>query len=88
KPSEVILDYIQSLPEEFLAYRYLSLQDITNNNDSTPILSTSYLKYNYLLCFDLISKHNCSWILHYESSSKAEINIYTNNLLEFIHQQR
>ncbi|CAG8643110.1 7956_t:CDS:2, partial [Racocetra fulgida] len=87
KPSEAILGYIQSLPEEFSAYRYLSLQDITNNNNGTPILSTSYLKYNYLLCFDLISKHNRSWILHYESSSKAEFNIYTN-LSEFIHQQR
>ncbi|CAG8758876.1 4959_t:CDS:2, partial [Gigaspora margarita] len=87
RPSESIFGYIQILPEDFSAYRYLSLQDIMNNIGNTYILSTSYLKYNYLLCFDLISKHNRSWILHYESSSQAEIDI-SSNLSEFIHQQR
>ncbi|KAF0483904.1 glycosyltransferase family 2 protein [Gigaspora margarita] len=87
RPSESIFGYIQILPENFSAYRYLSLQDIMNNIGNTSILSTSYLKYNYLLCFDLVSKHNRSWILHYESSSQAEIDI-SSNLSEFIHQQR
>ncbi|KAF0538224.1 glycosyltransferase family 2 protein [Gigaspora margarita] len=87
RPSESIFGYIQILPEDFSAYRYLSLQDIKNNIGNTSILSTSYLKYNYHLCFDLVSKHNRSWILHYESSSQAEIDI-SSNLSEFIHQQR
>ncbi|CAG8855591.1 17939_t:CDS:1, partial [Gigaspora margarita] len=87
KPSESIYGYIQTLPKEFSAYRYFSVQDIANNVEDTSILSISYLKYNYLLCFDLISKNNRSWILYYESSSQAEIDI-PSNLPEYIHQQR
>ncbi|CAG8847639.1 41874_t:CDS:1, partial [Gigaspora margarita] len=71
----------------FSAYRYFSLQDIANNVEDTSILSISYLKYNYLLCFDLISKNNRSWIPYYESSSQAEID-NSSNLPEYIHQQR
>ncbi|CAG8816686.1 12769_t:CDS:2, partial [Gigaspora margarita] len=89
KPFESIFGYITSLPEEFSAYRYCALEDISKNIQGTFILPMKYIKINRLLCFELISKHNkqSKWILHYENSSQAEIQV-TKNLTDFISQQK
>ncbi|KAF0480855.1 glycosyltransferase family 2 protein [Gigaspora margarita] len=89
KPFESIFGYITYLPEEFSAYRYCALEDISKNIQGTFILPMKYIKINRLLCFELISKHNkqSKWILHYENSSQTEIQV-TKNLTDFISQQK
>ncbi|RIB27717.1 Glycosyltransferase Family 2 protein [Gigaspora rosea] len=90
KPFESIFGYITTLPEEFSAYRYCALEDISKNIQGTFIIPKKYIELNRLLCFELISKHNnkqSKWILHYENSSQAEIQV-TKNLTDFISQQK
>ncbi|KAF0432484.1 glycosyltransferase family 2 protein [Gigaspora margarita] len=93
KPFESLFGYISSLPEYFSAYRYSALRDSadsTNNTEDTSnninILATNdYLAKNNAICFELISKRNFSWLLHYESSSQVEIDV-PENLFEMIQQ--
>ncbi|RIB06992.1 Glycosyltransferase Family 2 protein [Gigaspora rosea] len=80
KPMESIFGYIPSLPGDFSAYRYSALLDSTNNAEETSInnnilINNDYLAKNNVICFELISKRNFSWLLHYESSSQAELDL-------------
>ncbi|CAG8804795.1 23266_t:CDS:2, partial [Dentiscutata erythropus] len=75
---------------DFSAYRYLALQDIissakvTSNNNNT-LTANNYLTRNNVICFELISKCNSYWILHYEALCKAEVDV-SNNLPKMIQQ--
>ncbi|CAG8674912.1 2573_t:CDS:2, partial [Racocetra fulgida] len=64
--------------------------DITNDiedasNYNNILANNDYLAKNNVFCFELISKHNSSWILYYENSSIAEVDI-PENLPEMIQQ--
>ncbi|CAG8493799.1 16188_t:CDS:2, partial [Dentiscutata erythropus] len=90
KPMESIFGYISSLPKDFSAYRYSALQDSISNNEDTSnnsniLIANDYLAKNNAICFELISKRNFSWLLHYESSSQAEVDL-PENLSEIIQQ--
>ncbi|CAG8809092.1 25010_t:CDS:1, partial [Cetraspora pellucida] len=83
KPFESIFGYISYLPKNFSAYRYSALHDITNDiedasNNNNILSKNDYLAKNNVLCFDLISKYNSSWVLRYENLSKAEVDIPEN----------
>ncbi|CAG8833718.1 15298_t:CDS:2, partial [Cetraspora pellucida] len=90
KPFESIFGYIPSLPKGFSAYRYSALRNITNDiedasKNNNILTNNDYLAKNNVLCFELISKYNSSWILYYEHLSKAEVDI-PENLPEMIQQ--
>ncbi|RIB26127.1 chitin synthase-domain-containing protein [Gigaspora rosea] len=79
KPFESAFGYISSLSKDFSAYRYSALQDITNDTEDASnnniLVKNDYLAKSNVLCFELISKRNFSWILHYENSSQAEVDV-------------
>ncbi|CAG8799644.1 9593_t:CDS:2, partial [Gigaspora rosea] len=83
KPMESIFGYIPSLSGDFSAYRYSALLDSTSNTEETSnnnsiLINNDFLAKNNAICFELISKRNFSWLLHYESSSQAELNLSKN----------
>ncbi|CAG8742372.1 30377_t:CDS:2 [Gigaspora margarita] len=90
KPMESVFGYIPSLPGDFAAYRYSALLDSTNNvvdkSINNILIKNDYLAKNNAICFELISKRNFSWLLHYESSSQAELDL-PENLFEIIQQR-
>ncbi|CAG8767168.1 7877_t:CDS:2, partial [Racocetra persica] len=59
-PFESAFGYITSMPEGFCAYRYPALQNITEHTEDR------------VFGFELITKPDCSWILHYEKSVQVE----------------
>ncbi|CAG8670845.1 6189_t:CDS:10 [Gigaspora margarita] len=89
KPFESTFGYISSLSKDFSAYRYSALQDVTNDTENASnhniLAKNDYLAKNNVLCFELISKCDFSWILHYENSSQAEVDV-PENLYEIIQQ--
>ncbi|RIB26150.1 Glycosyltransferase Family 2 protein, partial [Gigaspora rosea] len=92
KPMESIFGYISSLSGDFSAYWYSRIRIRSSNSallDSTSIteetsnnnnilINNDFLAKNNAICFELISKRNFSWLLHYESSSQAELNLSKN----------
>ncbi|CAG8852369.1 20149_t:CDS:2, partial [Gigaspora margarita] len=87
KPMESIFGYIPSLSGDFTAYRYSALLDSTNNIEdksiNTILVKNDYFAKNNAFCFELIPNRNFSWLLHYESSSQAELDL-PENLFEII----
>ncbi|KAF0485000.1 glycosyltransferase family 2 protein [Gigaspora margarita] len=88
---ESLFGYISSLSEYFSAYRYYALRnssDSTNNtkdtsNNDNILTINDYFAKNNSICFELILKHNFSWLLHYESLSQVKIDV-PKNLSEMI----
>ncbi|CAG8558657.1 8033_t:CDS:2, partial [Dentiscutata erythropus] len=82
KPFESIFGYISSLSKDFSAYRYSAFQNITNDTEDASnnniLAKNDYLANNNAICFELISKHKFSWILQYENSSQAEVDVPNN----------
>ncbi|CAG8782369.1 20235_t:CDS:2, partial [Gigaspora margarita] len=66
KPFESTFGYISYLSKDFSAYRYSALQDVSNDTENPSnnniLAKNDYLAKNNVLCFDLISKRNFSWI--------------------------
>ncbi|CAG8489555.1 20495_t:CDS:2, partial [Dentiscutata erythropus] len=89
KPFESIFGYISSLSKDFSAYRYSAFQNITNDTEDASnnniLAMNDYFANNDVICFELISKRNSSWILHYENSSQAEVDV-PENLPEMFQQ--
>ncbi|KAJ3112613.1 Chitin synthase, class 2, partial [Nowakowskiella sp. JEL0407] len=102
KPLESVFGFISVLPGAFSAYRYEALQngvdgtgplekyfhgeklDGASNNIQT---ANMYLAEDRILCFELVTKKNCKYILKYVSSARAETDV-PEAVAEFISQRR
>lgn len=102
KPLESVFGYITVLPGAFSAYRYIALQNDAQGNgplasyfkgealhgaDANIFDANMYLAEDRILCFELVSKRNCSWILHYVKSAYAETDV-PDTVPELISQRR
>ncbi|KAF2768575.1 CHS1 chitin synthase, class I [Teratosphaeria nubilosa] len=102
KPLESAFGFITVLPGAFSAYRYVALQNDKAGqgplekyfagekmHGATAGIFTAnmYLAEDRILCFELVSKRNCSWILQYVKSATGETDVPTE-MADFIMQRR
>ncbi len=102
KPLESAFGFITVLPGAFSAYRYIALQnDKTGNGplekyfagekihgaNAGIFTANMYLAEDRILCFELVAKRNCHWILQYVKSSTGETDV-PEEMAEFILQRR
>ncbi|KAJ3006441.1 UNVERIFIED_CONTAM: Chitin synthase, class 1, partial [Siphonaria sp. JEL0065] len=101
KPLESMFGFIAVLPGAFSAYRYQALQGKplemyfkgeklhNNENFGKPNVSESnmYLAEDRVLCFELVMKHNKSYILKYVKSARAETDVPTE-ISDLLKQRR
>lgn len=102
KPLESAFGFITVLPGAFSAYRYVALQnDKTGQGplekyfagekmhgaNAGIFTANMYLAEDRILCFELVSKRNCHWILQYVKSATGETDVPTT-MAEFISQRR
>ncbi|CAH7688620.1 class II chitin synthase [Phakopsora pachyrhizi] len=103
KPLESAFGYISVLPGAFSAYRYIALQNDTKGegplnqyfkgetlgHSANADLWTKnmYLAEDRILCWELVSKRNSSWILHYVKNSYAVTDV-PDQVPELISQRR
>ncbi|MDI1485503.1 MAG: hypothetical protein OHK93_000641 [Ramalina farinacea] len=102
KPLESAFGFISVLPGAFSAYRYIALQnDKTGQGplekyfagekmhgaNAGIFTANMYLAEDRILCFELVSKRNCRWILQYVKSSTGETDV-PDQMAEFIMQRR
>jgi chitin synthase len=103
KPLESVFGFITVLSGAFSAYRYVALQDDNNTGegplkkyfagetlhgaDAGIFTANMYLAEDRILCFELISKHRCSWTLQYVKSAIGETDVPTE-MADFILQRR
>jgi chitin synthase len=102
KPLESVFGFITVLPGAFSAYRYVALQnDHTGEGplqkyfageklhgaDAGIFTANMYLAEDRILCFELISKRNCTWTLQYVKSATGETDVPTE-MADFILQRR
>ena len=102
KPLESTFGFISVLPGAFSAYRYVALQnDKTGQGplekyfagekmhgaNAGIFTANMYLAEDRILCFELVSKRNCSWTLQYVKSSNGETDVPTE-MADFILQRR
>lgn len=102
KPLESAFGFISVLPGAFSAYRYVALQnDKTGQGplekyfagekmhgaNAGIFTANMYLAEDRILCFELVAKRNCKWILQYVKSSTGETDV-PDEMAEFIMQRR
>lgn len=102
KPLESVFGFISVLPGAFSAYRYIALQnDKTGQGplekyfkgekmhgaDAGIFTANMYLAEDRILCFELVAKRNCHWILQYVKSAEGETDVPTE-MADFIMQRR
>lgn len=102
KPLESAFGFITVLPGAFSAYRYVALQnDKTGQGplekyfigekmhgaNAGIFTANMYLAEDRILCFELVSKRKCRWILQYVKDSKGETDV-PDTMAEFILQRR
>lgn len=102
KPLESAFGFISVLPGAFSAYRYVALQnDKTGTGplekyfageklhgaDAGIFTANMYLAEDRILCFELVSKRNCAWILQYVKSATGETDVPIE-MSDFILQRR
>lgn len=102
KPLESAFGFISVLPGAFSAYRFTALQnDKTGQGplekyfagekmhgaNAGIFTANMYLAEDRILCFELVSKRNCSWILQYVKSANGETDVPTE-MADFILQRR
>ena len=102
KPLESAFGFISVLPGAFSAYRYIALQnDKTGNGplekyfagekmhgaNAGIFTANMYLAEDRILCFELVAKRNCRWILQYVKSATGETDV-PDRMAEFILQRR
>lgn len=102
KPLESAFGFISVLPGAFSAYRFMALQnDKTGQGplekyfagekmhgaNAGIFTANMYLAEDRILCFELVSKRNCSWILQYVKSATGETDVPTE-MADFILQRR
>lgn len=102
KPLESAFGFISVLPGAFSAYRYIALQNDKNGqgplekyfkgetlhgSDAGVFESNMYLAEDRILCFELVTKRNCHWILQYVKSATGETDV-PDVVTELILQRR
>ncbi|POW03761.1 hypothetical protein PSHT_11525 [Puccinia striiformis] len=103
KPLESVFGYITVLPGAFSAYRYIALQNdakgegpltqyfkgetLGHSADADLWTKNMYLAEDRILCWELVSKRNSSWILHYVKNSYAVTDV-PDQVPELISQRR
>ena len=102
KPLESVFGFISVLPGAFSAYRYVALQNDKNGQgplekyfagekmhgaNAGIFTANMYLAEDRILCFELVSKRNCRWVLQYVKSANGETDV-PDELPEFISQRR
>lgn len=102
KPLESAFGFISVLPGAFSAYRYIALQnDKTGQGplekyfagekmhgaNAGIFTANMYLAEDRILCFELVAKRNCRWILQYVKSATGETDV-PDQMAEFIMQRR
>ncbi|ODV98133.1 hypothetical protein PACTADRAFT_47944 [Pachysolen tannophilus NRRL Y-2460] len=102
KPMESVFGFVTVLPGAFSAYRYVALQnDVTGEgplssyfkgeslHDSSSGIFTAnmYLAEDRILCFELVAKRDCRWVLKYVKAASATTDV-PERLPEFILQRR
>ncbi|EFW17326.1 Chitin synthase, class 1 [Coccidioides posadasii str. Silveira] len=102
KPLESAFGFISVLPGAFSAYRYVALQNDKNGQgplekyfagekmhgaNAGIFTANMYLAEDRILCFELVSKRNCRWILQYVKSANGETDV-PDRMAEFILQRR
>lgn len=91
KPLESAFGFISVLPGAFSAYRYVALQNDKNGQGPLEkyfageklhggvgagiFTSNMYLAEDRILCFELVTKRNCHWILQYVKSATGETDV-------------
>ncbi|OJJ33817.1 hypothetical protein ASPWEDRAFT_112950 [Aspergillus wentii DTO 134E9] len=102
KPLESSFGFITVLPGAFSAYRYVALQNDKNGQgpleryflgekmhgaNAGIFTANMYLAEDRILCFEIVSKRNCRWLLQYVKSSTGETDV-PDRMAEFILQRR
>jgi chitin synthase len=102
KPLESAFGFISVLPGAFSAYRYVALQNDKAGNgplekyfagekmhgaNAGIFTANMYLAEDRILCFELVSKRNCHWILQYVKSATGETDV-PDSMAELILQRR
>ncbi|CAJ2502227.1 Uu.00g096210.m01.CDS01 [Anthostomella pinea] len=102
KPLESAFGFISVLPGAFSAYRYIALQNDKNGlgplekyfkgetlhgAGAGVFTSNMYLAEDRILCFELVTKRNCHWILQYVKSATGETDV-PDTVTELILQRR
>ena len=102
KPLESAFGFITVLPGAFSAYRFIALQndktgqgplekyfagEKMHGSNAGIFTANMYLAEDRILCFELVSKRNCSWILQYVKSATGETDVPTE-MADFILQRR
>lgn len=102
KPLESAFGFISVLPGAFSAYRFIALQnDKTGQGplekyfagekmhgaNAGIFTANMYLAEDRILCFELVAKKNCHWILQYVKSATGETDVPTE-MADFIMQRR
>jgi len=102
KPLESAFGFISVLPGAFSAYRYVALQNDKNGQGPLEkyfagetlhgagagiFTANMYLAEDRILCFELVTKRNCHWILQYVKSATGETDV-PDGISELILQRR
>jgi chitin synthase len=102
KPLESAFGFISVLPGAFSAYRYVALQNDKNGEGPLEkyfkgetlhgagagvFTANMYLAEDRILCFELVTKRNCHWILQYVKSATGETDV-PDTVTELILQRR
>ncbi|KAG6375948.1 hypothetical protein JVT61DRAFT_2821 [Boletus reticuloceps] len=81
---ESVFGYIMVLPGAFSAYRYKTLRNDDKRGEGP--LQKYFLGETLILCLELVSKREGSWILHYVKSASAVTDV-TDRVPELISQR-
>ncbi|KAE8152237.1 chitin synthase-domain-containing protein [Aspergillus avenaceus] len=102
KPMESSFGFISVLPGAFSAYRFVALQNDKNGQgpleryflgekmhgaNAGIFTANMYLAEDRILCFEIVTKRNCRWLLQYVKSSTGETDV-PDRMAEFILQRR
>lgn len=102
KPLESAFGFISVLPGAFSAYKFIALQNDKSGQgplekyflgekmhgaNAGIFAANMYLAEDRILCFELVAKRNCSWVLQYVKSSTGETDV-PDTMAEFIGQRR
>ncbi|KAL1962299.1 hypothetical protein VTN77DRAFT_9790 [Rasamsonia byssochlamydoides] len=102
KPLESAFGFISVLPGAFSAYRYVALQNDKNGQgplekyfageklhgaNAGIFTANMYLAEDRILCFEIVTKRNCRWVLSYVKSANGETDV-PDGMAEFILQRR